>query len=191
MTSEKPAVFLDRDGVLIEDAHYLSDLSQVEVYEDVPQGLLKLKNAGFFLVVVTNQSGIARGYFNDDFVNKTHRYLSDIFANSGVSIDQYYFCPHHIDGQPPLNIKCECRKPATGMIQNAAKDFPIDIASSFVVGDKISDIELGINCGANSLLVKTGKGAKHAVEVQKRYPQIPIFENFSRVVDYIVGYKIE
>ncbi len=141
---EVKAVFLDRDGTIIEDVHYLSRLEDIKLMPLAKEGLMLMKECGYKLIVVTNQSGIGRGYFSEDFVRKTHEVLNDMLDNL---IDAFYFCPH----RPEDN--CSCRKPKSGMIDQAVKDFGINKEKSFVVGDKETDVELGLNAGVTPLLV--------------------------------------
>lgn len=156
----RPAVFLDRDGTLIEERGYLSKLEDIALFADTPAALRRLRDAGFALVVVTNQAGIARGYFDEAFVQKAHRYLGEMLAAEGIVIDGYYYCPHHPDGLvPEYSRVCRCRKPAPGMVEHAARDLDLDVDRSFVVGDKWLDVELATNAGARGILVRTGYGA--------------------------------
>ncbi len=156
----RPAVFLDRDGTLIEERGYLSKLEDIALFADTPAALRRLRDAGFALVAVTNQAGIARGYFDEAFVQKAHRYLGEMLAAEGIVIDGYYYCPHHPDGLvPEYSRVCRCRKPAPGMVEQAARDLALDIDRSFVVGDKWLDVELATNAGARGILVRTGYGA--------------------------------
>ncbi len=138
------AVFLDRDGTIIEDVNYLSRLEDLRLLPLAKEGLALLKDCGYRLIVVTNQSGIGRGYFTAQFVEETHRVLNEML---GGLIDAFYYCPH----TPEDN--CSCRKPKTGMIDEAVERFNIDRQRSFVVGDKESDIELGLNAGITPLLI--------------------------------------
>ena len=156
----RPAVFLDRDGTLIEERGYLSKLEDIALFADTAAALRRLRDAGFALVVVTNQAGIARGYFDEAFVQKAHRYLGEMLAAEGIVIDGYYYCPHHPDGLvPEYSRVCRCRKPAPGMVEHAARDLDLDVDRSFVVGDKWLDVELATNAGARGILVRTGYGA--------------------------------
>ena len=156
----RPAVFLDRDGTLIEERGYLSKLEDIALFADTPAALRRLRDAGFALVVVTNQAGIARGYFDEAFVQKAHRCLGEMLAAEGIVIDGYYYCPHHPDGLvPEYSRVCRCRKPAPGMVEHAARDLDLDVDRSFVVGDKWLDVELATNAGARGILVRTGYGA--------------------------------
>ncbi len=186
MKPENKAILLDRDGVIIHDVHYLSQLDQIIFYEDVANGLTRLKNAGYLLIVVTNQSGVARGYFDEEFVKETHQAINQALSKKGVSIDAFYYCPHHVDGKTPYNDKCFCRKPQTGMILSAKNEYNIDIENSIMIGDKISDVELAINANMEGILLETGQGMQHCKKVAECYPQITIKKNFSEAVDMIL-----
>ena len=185
--SGQPAVFLDRDGVLIREVHYLSKLKDMRIYDDVPAGIKRLKAANRKLIMVTNQSGIARGYFSEAFVHKIFVEMNRILAKEGAALDAMYFCPHHPDGREPLNIHCDCRKPKPGMIRQAYKDHGIDLRRSYMLGDKICDIELAIHSGIKGILLETGYGASLATQIASEYPKTPIVRNFTQAVDVILG----
>ena len=160
MSGGRPAVFLDRDGTLIEDVGYLDDLSRIAIFPWTIDALRALNRAGLPVVVVTNQSGIARKYFSEAFVQETHRALDARLAEGGVRVDAYYYCPHHPDGKlPDYARECDCRKPRPGLIDRAARDLNLDPARSFVVGDKWGDILLARAVAARGVLVRTGTGA--------------------------------
>jgi D-glycero-D-manno-heptose 1,7-bisphosphate phosphatase len=186
MKSENKAVFLDRDGVLIKDVNYLSSLDQIRMFDDVPAGLKILKEHGFKLIMITNQSGVSRGLFDESFVRKTYDYLNSMLIEYGTSLDALYYCPHHPDGKPPYNIVCNCRKPAAGMIQNASKDHRIDCSQSYMIGDKKCDVELSINAGTSGILLKTGKDDLEVERVESQFPDTPILETFSDAIDFIL-----
>jgi len=153
------AVFLDRDGTLIKEVGYLSSLSQIEILPNVPEGLRLLKSLGYFLIVVTNQSGVARGFFSESFVLQVHSVLWEMLAQKCVQIDAFYYCPHHpTEGFPPYDIDCECRKPKTGMLKEAAIACNIDISRSWVIGDSLVDMQLARNAGCRGVLLRTGHG---------------------------------
>ena len=155
-----PAVFLDRDGTMIEDVGYLDALSRVAYYPWTVDAIRMLNRAGFRVVVVTNQSGIARGFFTEAFVQETHRSIDARLAAGGARVDAYYYCPHHPAGRVAEFARaCDCRKPGPGMIDNAAGDLGLDPARSFVVGDTWLDIGLARSVGARGILVRTGAGA--------------------------------
>src|SRR5947209_5674127 len=145
----RPAVFLDRDGTIIKDADYLSEVDQLEVVEFAVEALRLLKAKGYLLIVLTNQSGIARCFFDEAQMHTVHDTLQEKL--DGL-IDAIYFCPHAPDDG------CECRKPGVGMIRQAASEFSIDLANSWIIGDKKSDVETGFNAGIATVLVLTGYG---------------------------------
>jgi D-glycero-D-manno-heptose 1,7-bisphosphate phosphatase len=156
----KPAVFLDRDGTLIEERGYLDKLEDIALFADAPAALKLLREAGYTLVLVTNQAGVARGFFDEAFVQTAHRHLAALLAAEGIVLDGYYYCPHHPDGVIPEYTRlCRCRKPAPGMVEQAVRDLEIDVNRSFVIGDKWLDVELATNAGARGILVRTGYGA--------------------------------
>lgn len=153
---KKRALFLDRDGTLIVDQDYLADPAGVELFPGVAGALKMATEAGFLLVVVSNQSGVGRGYFTDADVVRVNERLFELLVAEGVVIDAFYHCPHAPEDG------CNCRKPETGMVEKAAADLGIDTAASFVIGDKASDIELGRRTGAGTVLVSTGKKGEDA-----------------------------
>jgi D-glycero-D-manno-heptose 1,7-bisphosphate phosphatase len=160
VNARRPAVFLDRDGTLIEEAGFLDRLERVRFFPYSVDAVRLLNRAGFALVVVTNQSGIARGFFDDEFVRATHRHISTVLAAGGARVDGFYYCPHHPEGTVErYRQACACRKPGPGLLLSAAADHQIDLARSFVVGDRASDANLAAAVGAASVLVRTGYGA--------------------------------
>ena len=153
----RPAVFLDRDGTLIEDADYLRRLDQLTLLPWTVDALRLLTRSGFAAVVVTNQSGVARGIVTEDFVRETHAVLDARLAAGGARVDAYYYCPHHPDAAiDQYRRQCRCRKPAAGMIEEAASDLALDLSQSWMVGDRWRDIEAGRNAGVRSILVRSG-----------------------------------
>jgi len=157
------AVFLDRDGTLIEEIGYLDRLDRVAFFPFSVDAVRLLNRAGFRVVVVTNQAGIGRGFFDEAFVDETHRALSERLAAGGAAIDAFYFCPHHPEAtRPDYKQACDCRKPQPGLLKRAAHDHDIDLAASFVVGDRGHDIAAGVAVGARGVLVRTGYGASAA-----------------------------
>ncbi|GAC1423450.1 MAG: HAD family hydrolase [Candidatus Velthaea sp.] len=141
-----PAVFLDRDGTIIEDKGFLGDPAGVRILPTVPEALKLLARSGYATVVVSNQSGIARGYLDHATVERVNAEVVRQLAQSGVSIDAWYWCSHYDDG-------CDCRKPEPGLVQRAMNDRPIDLARSAMIGDRGSDIELGQRLGMPGILV--------------------------------------
>jgi histidinol-phosphate phosphatase family protein len=154
VTGSRRYVLLDRDGTLNEEKHYLSDLDQFHLMPGAIEALGRLQEMGLGLAVITNQSGVARGYFDLECVESIHKRLSELLAAAGVRLAGIYFCPH----SPEAN--CACRKPAPGMIHRAVTELGLDPRQCFLVGDKLSDIELGKVVGATTFLVRTGYGAE-------------------------------
>lgn len=148
------AVFLDRDGVLIEDTNYVGKIERVQLIPDAAVALRRLREAGFRLFVVTNQSGVARGYFTRAAVEDIHRHLDHKLRQSGVAIDHYYVCPHHPDNN------CDCRKPKPKFLREAARDYGLDLAHSYMVGDRTTDVTAGKLAGTKTVLVLTGAGSE-------------------------------
>ncbi len=160
MSSLGPAVFLDRDGTLIEEAGYLDSLDRIAPFPWTADALRLLARGGFRLVVITNQGGIARGLFDEPFVRQAHDALQARLVRAGAGIDGYYFCPHHPGGEvPALAIACDCRKPEPGLVRAAATDLGIDLARSWMIGDRWADVALAARAGlAGGILVRTGYG---------------------------------
>jgi D-glycero-D-manno-heptose 1,7-bisphosphate phosphatase len=154
------AVFLDRDGTMIEDVGYLSRVEQLALYPWTTDAIRALNRAGFSVVVTTNQSGIARGLFAESDLDIVHRELDRRLSAGGAVIRAYYYCPHHPAGTVPAYTRaCDCRKPGAGMIDRAVRELGIDPAASAVVGDTWRDVGLARNAGAKAVLVRTGSGA--------------------------------
>ncbi len=148
------AVFLDRDGTLIREVGYLRRVDQLEILPGVPEALVLLGNFGFKLVMVTNQSAVARGWLSEDELGRIHDALATELARSGVNLDGVYYCPHHpTEGNGAYRLKCACRKPNTGMIERACVELGLDPTASYVVGDKKGDMELARRVGATAVRI--------------------------------------
>ncbi|MEF2229736.1 MAG: HAD family hydrolase [Pseudodesulfovibrio sp.] len=152
---EKRYVLLDRDGTVIRDKHYLSDPDGVELLEGAAEGLAAMAAMGLGLVLVSNQSGVGRGYFDDASVRACNRRMAELLAPHGVAFDGVYYCPHAPEEA------CVCRKPEPGLVERAARDLGFDPARGFMVGDKTADMGVGRAVGATTILVRTGRGAEH------------------------------
>jgi len=186
----KPCVFLDRDGTIIDEVSYLSSFDQIRFYEDVPASLVQLKAAGYLLLLITNQSGVARGYFEAQFVEDTFVRLNEILADYKVQLDGQFYCPHHpIDGNSIYTKRCNCRKPEPGMIEQACKQFPVDLTRSFLLGDKLCDMQLAKNTGVKGCLLKTGHGKEEVEKVTTLLPDTPVFNDFSSATNHIIHFK--
>jgi D-glycero-D-manno-heptose 1,7-bisphosphate phosphatase len=160
MSNAKPAVFLDRDGVINKDNGYVSQRDDFEFIEGTIEACIELQKKGYLLVVITNQSGIARGLFTEEQFNTLTEWMDWSMSDRGVDLDGIYYCPHHSEeGQGEFKVDCECRKPKPGMLMNAIEDLNIDIEASILVGDKVSDLQAGIAAGIKTnYLVRSGKG---------------------------------
>ncbi len=155
------AVFLDRDGTINEEVGYLSDPEGFVLIDGSAEAISRLNRAGLFVVVVSNQSGVARGYFTEDDVKRVNDRMIEELEKAGAGLDGIYYCPHLPEiGDGKYGIKCHCRKPMPGMIEEAERKLPIDVSRSFVVGDHAGDIELAHNVGATSIFVLTGHGGE-------------------------------
>jgi D-glycero-D-manno-heptose 1,7-bisphosphate phosphatase len=154
----KRAVFLDRDGTINIEKEYLYQAADFEFIPGAPEAIRVLNQAGFMVVVVTNQSGVARGYYTEEDVENLHRHIDRKLESYGAHIDAWLYCPHHPAGRGSYAVSCNCRKPLPGMLQEAAARYDIDLAHSIMIGDKLADIEAGTAAGCRTILVRTGYG---------------------------------
>ncbi|MBC8077039.1 MAG: HAD-IIIA family hydrolase [Chloroflexales bacterium] len=160
------ALFIDRDGTLVHPRHYPSHPEELLLYEGVGAAIAPLQRAGMLLVVITNQSGLARGLFDEAALDRMHAHLAVELAREGVCVDALYYCPHHPEGViPALAIACDCRKPAPGMLLRAAAELNVDLDRSWFVGDILDDVEAGNRAGCRTVLVDIGT---------ERPPSLPI-----------------
>lgn len=158
---KSPAVFIDRDGTVIREKNYLSKIKDIKLLKGAVEALKMLKTAGYKLIFVTNQSGIARGFLTETKLRKIHLYLDKMLKKKGVSLDAIYYCPHH-----PTD-SCTCRKPNTGLVRKAAKRFNLDLRRSFSIGDHTGDFLLGQNMGGKGIFILTGHGKKENEKISK------------------------
>ena len=162
------ALFLDRDGTLVHPFHYPSRPDQLRLYEGIAPALIRLQDAGFQLIIITNQAGIARGYFDEAALQVMHKYLTAELAQLGVQVHAIYHCPHHPEGVvPELAIRCECRKPQPGMLLRASAEHDIDLNRSWFVGDILDDIEAGNRAGCRTVLVDLGTEKPPEQEIRR------------------------
>ena len=155
----KPAVFLDRDGVVIEDSHYVDSAERVQLIPGSAESIAALNRAGWVVVIVTNQSGVARGLFPVEAVKNVHNRLEELLQGHGAKFDGAYFCPHYPESQlEEYRRDCDCRKPKPGMILQAARELNLDLSRSWMIGDRVSDLEAGAAAGCRTVLVRTGYG---------------------------------
>jgi D,D-heptose 1,7-bisphosphate phosphatase len=171
------AVFVDRDGTINIDGPYLSDPDKFRMYPGVGEGISKLKKSGYKIIVITNQSGIGRGYFTEKNLLKIHEKMKEEFQHFNTKIDGIYYCPHHPD------IYCECRKPKTKLFEKAIHDHDIDVTKSYMVGDKMQDVEAGKKIGVKTILIPTLNNENTGTKKQK--PDY-IATNFTKAVEWIL-----
>jgi D-glycero-D-manno-heptose 1,7-bisphosphate phosphatase len=159
------AVFLDRDGTLNEEVDFLRTPQDLRIIRGAAAAIRTLNVRGIITCVISNQSGIARGFLTEDDLGTIHEAIAHELLREGAHVDRFYFCPHHpTEGLPPYRRECTCRKPLPGMLQQGAQDFGIDLTRSFVIGDRIVDIQAGAAVGATTFLVQTGYGTSSRVE---------------------------
>ena len=172
------AIFLDRDGTLNPDPGYISKPDDYELYDGVCEALARLQKAGYQLILITNQSGISRGLFSEKDLEAVHDKMKRLLMAGGVTLDAIYYCPHHPEHPYKGISDCNCRKPKPGMILQAIKDRNIDEKQSFMVGDRTSDIKIGLASGVTPICI--------ANEPFSGYENVPTFKNLSQAVDYIL-----
>jgi D-glycero-D-manno-heptose 1,7-bisphosphate phosphatase len=182
VTTLRRAVFLDRDGTLIQEAHYLSDPGGVRLLPGAAAALGRLRAAGYVLVVVTNQSGIARGLYTEDEYRRVAARLDEMLQGAGVSLDATYYCPHHPDHGAP----CACRKPGTGLYEAATAELGLDASASWYVGDKVSDVVPAATLGGEGVLVRTGHGRD---EEQRVPPGVRVVDDLGDAATLILSRK--
>jgi D,D-heptose 1,7-bisphosphate phosphatase len=188
--NQNKAVFVDRDGTIIVEKYFQYNPDEIELIGGSAKGLKMLQEEGFKLIIVSNQSGVARGNFNIADVELMNQRLSEILSDEGVLLDAIYYCPHYQKGSvQDYSIKCNCRKPGVGMAEQAAHQFSLSLRNSFVIGDKLDDINLGQAIGADSFLVKTGYGIKHSQSINdiEFNGRVKVKDNLLDAVKEIVG----
>lgn len=183
MPQLRPAIFLDRDGTLNVDKGYVHDWQSWEWLPCAREGLAALKKAGYVLVVASNQSGIARGYYDAAALARLNELINRDLAPFGACIDAFYHCPHH----PAITGSCSCRKPAPGMIIRAAEELGLDLAASWLFGDRAADVAAALAAGVSPILLETGYGAKEKAICP---PVAPVCKNFSEAVRIALEKKL-
>jgi D-glycero-D-manno-heptose 1,7-bisphosphate phosphatase len=179
------AVFLDRDGTMLEEGNYVDRLDRLIFFPYTIDAIRALNDENFAVVVVTNQSGVARGMYPESFVTEGHEYIDAQVRAGGARVDGYYYCPHHPEGSvTALRQDCDCRKPRPGQLLQAAKDLNLDLPQSFIIGDRWKDIEAGKAVGARAVLVRTGYGRE--AEQTKRDDDTAVVDNLIQAVAWIL-----
>jgi D-glycero-D-manno-heptose 1,7-bisphosphate phosphatase len=183
----KPAVFLDRDGTIIEDVGFLRDVAQIDLLPWSVQAIRRFNDAGYVVVVITNQSGVGRGYFDEAHVQATHRALDTMLTELGARIDAYYYCPHY-PGSDDVRYagECDCRKPAPGLLRRAASDLQLDLSRSWMVGDWWRDVEAGAGAGTGTVLIRTGRSLEHRAAPPDAPQPDAILNNLMEAAEWIL-----
>ena len=184
------AVLLDRDGTLIEEVGYLDRPERVELYPYSADAIRALNRAGLRIVMVTNQSGVARGFFSEAVVHAVHGHIERLLAEAGAHIDAYYYCPHHPDGKVAEYARvCDCRKPARGLVDRAVRELGIDPGRSFAVGDRWLDVALAREVGAAGVLVRTGYGLTEEQRPLAGLAADAVVDNLAAAASWILQHR--
>lgn len=193
MKPARRAVFIDRDGTISEEVGYVNHVSRYRVFPFSAEAIRLLNHAGWLAILVTNQAGVARGYFDERMIERVHEKLTSELAREGAELDAIYYCPHHPSvGEPPYRKDCECRKPRPGLILQAAKEFELDLDECWMVGDRYSDTELARNAGVRSAFVLSGYGRgewEHQKHGWKHEPDL-VAENLLEAVKVIIEKQV-
>jgi D,D-heptose 1,7-bisphosphate phosphatase len=179
------AIFLDKDGTLLFNIPYNVDPELMILLDDVVEGLKKLQHKGFMLVVVSNQSGVALGYFEESELEVVKQKTEDLFLEHGLFLSGFYYCPHHPEGNvEEYSYPCNCRKPAPGMILRAAEELDIDLSQSWMAGDILNDVEAGNRAGCRTVIIDNGNETEWEIN-EKRVPDL-IAKNINEAADLIL-----
>jgi D-glycero-D-manno-heptose 1,7-bisphosphate phosphatase len=187
---KRPAVFLDRDGTITEEVGYVNHVSRVRLLPAAARAIRLLNQHGVPAIVVTNQSGVAREYFDERLVHRVHERIQGLLRQRGAHLDKIYYCPHHpTAGKSPYRKDCSCRKPKPGMLRRAAKELAIDLTRSYVVGDRMKDVSFAHAAGLKGILVLTGYGLGEYEHQRRRWEEQPDFiaRDLSQAVRWILA----
>lgn len=190
LTTGRPAVLLDRDGTINEQMGYVNHLSRFHLLPGAARAIRGLNEAGLAVVVVTNQSGLARGYFPESLLEAVHAEMYRLLAQEGARLDGLYVCPHHPEAKEErFRLDCDCRKPRTGLLERAAAELGLDLGRSYMVGDRWSDLRCGAAVGASTILVLTGYGLGDAAYVGPGQPVQPdhVAEDLLAAAEWIIA----
>jgi D-glycero-D-manno-heptose 1,7-bisphosphate phosphatase len=186
--ASRRAVFLDRDGTIIEEVGYLDRAERVEFYPWTIDAIRAFNRAGLAVVMISNQSGVARGFFTETVVDHVHAHMEAMLAEGGARIDAYYYCPHHPDGKVAgYTQPCDCRKPGRGLVDRAVRELDVDPARSFVVGDRWVDVALARAVGASGVLVRTGYGMSVEQQRPDDLTADAVVDNLIAAASWILG----
>ena len=183
----RPAVFLDRDGTILEEAGYLDRLERLVFFPYAVDAVRLLGRAGFAVVVFTNQSGVGRGMYTEEFVREAHEVVAAQMGEGGARVDGFYYCPHHpLAEVEAYRRTCDCRKPGSGMLRQAARDLDLDLTRSWTVGDKWTDVEAGSAAGARGILVRTGYGRSSELAPRAGVVPAAVVDNVAAAAAWIL-----
>jgi D-glycero-D-manno-heptose 1,7-bisphosphate phosphatase len=184
------AIFLDRDGTVSEEVGYINHLSRFRLFSSTAAAIKRINDAGLKAILITNQAGVARGYFTEDMIARVHDHLCGELATAGARLDAIYYCPHHPrEGVEPYRASCDCRKPKPGLLERAAREHGIDLKRSFMIGDRYSDIELVRSVGGKGVMVLTGYGRGEYEYQSNSWPSLPdhVAEDLPAAIDWILS----
>ncbi|MFH1715128.1 MAG: HAD family hydrolase [Elusimicrobiota bacterium] len=189
MNKKKIAVFMDRDGTINVEGGYINHEDRYELLPNTAKAIKRLNDNKVLAIVCTNQAGVARGYFKESLVKIVHAKLKSLLSEKGARVDDIFYCPHHPNLGGKYRKKCDCRKPGLGMIKKAEKKYNIDVKSSYVVGDKISDIVWGHRAGAKGVMVLTGYGSGEYKYQRRDWKDLPDFiaKDLNEAVKWILN----
>jgi D-glycero-D-manno-heptose 1,7-bisphosphate phosphatase len=185
--SMRRAVFLDRDGTVNVEKDYLYRIEDFEFVPGAEDAIRRLNESDYFVVVVTNQSGVARGYYTEEDVEILHKQIDGRLAASGARVDAWYYCPHHPAGKGSYSLSCRCRKPLPGMLLEAAARYDINLADSIMIGDKRIDIEAAIAAGCRPILVRSGYGAAEQSQIPS---DVEVYDDLPSAVISLTGQHV-
>jgi D-glycero-D-manno-heptose 1,7-bisphosphate phosphatase len=182
---------LDRDGVIVRDVDLVTSAEQFELFPYAPDALIRLRKAGFALIVVTNQPAVARGLITEAELRSLHEHLRQLLRQRGADVDAIYVCSHHPDAiVPALRVECDCRKPRPGLLHSAARELDLALSTSFLVGDRASDIAAGARAGCRTVLVRTGKHLAPPIVSPDAFADVRAdhaCQNLAEATDWILG----
>lgn len=187
--SARRAIFIDRDGTLSQEIGYVNHASRYRMFPFAVDAIRLINRSGFLAVLVTNQAGVARGYFPEETIGEVHAVVTAALAAGDAHLDAIYYCPHHPSvGEAPYRLDCDCRKPRPGLLRRAERELGVDLARSFVVGDRKGDLDLAWSVGATAVMVKTGYGLGELQSHAPRWPRPPdlVAENLLHAVELIL-----
>lgn len=188
--AKRRALFLDRDGTVAEEVGYVNHISRFRLYPWSAEAIRRINAAGWAAVVVTNQAGVARGYFPEELIQQVNEKMKQELAAAGARLDGVYYCAHHPDvGEPPYRQRCTCRKPQAGMLERAARELDLSLEGSVVIGDRYLEVEMAHRRGLRGALVLTGYGRGEVKHMSQKWPRPPdwVAENLLEAVQKILA----